>query len=103
MSHLTLESLARLVDEDPDSAEAAHLADCVRCRDALGDLRAQTAALGALPAMAPPADAWEKISARVESERVIPARRTWPAVAVRAAAAVGIFAVGAVTGAAFSR
>ena len=103
MSHLTLESLARLVDEDPDTDEAAHLADCVRCRDTLGDLRAQTAALGALPAASPPVDAWEKIAARVETERVIPVHRAWPGVAIRAAAAAVIFAVGAVTGAAVSR
>lgn len=103
MSHLTLESLARLVDEDPDTEEAAHLAGCGRCRDALADLRAQTTALGALPPMSPPAGAWERIAARMETERVVPVRRGWPVDAVRAAAAVAIFAVGAVSGAALSR
>jgi hypothetical protein len=103
MSHLNPESLARLVDEDPDTEEASHLAECARCRDALGDLRAQTAALRALPAMSPPADAWERIAARVEAERVVPVRRSWPAGAIRAVAAVTIFALGAATGTALSR
>src|SRR5687768_2185564 len=103
MSHLTLETLARLVDDAPDTAEATHLAACARCRDALDDLRAQTAALGALPAMAPPNDAWEKIASRVEAERVIPLRRPWTAGAFRVAAAIAIFALGAATGAALSR
>ena len=103
MSHLTPESLARLVDESPTADEAAHLAGCARCRDALDHLRAQTAALGALPVIHPPADAWGKIVARVESDRLAPARSRWPAGVTRAAAAVVLFALGAATGAAFTR
>jgi hypothetical protein len=103
MSHLTLESLARLVDESPMADEAAHLAGCARCRDALDDLRAQTAALGALPGVVPPDDAWEKIVARVEADRVTPPRREWSLGLPRAAAAVVLFALGAAAGAALTR
>jgi hypothetical protein len=53
--------------------------------------------------MAPPNDAWEKIARRVEAERVIPLRRRWTAGAIRVAAAIAIFALGAATGAALSR
>jgi hypothetical protein len=102
MSHLTYESLARLVDESPAANEEVHLAACVRCRDTLDELRAQTAVLGALPAILPPADAWEKIVARVEADRVVPVRRRWRAGVIGAAAAVVIFALGAATGAALS-
>ena len=37
--HLTLATLARLVDEAPDTAEAAHLAVCDACREELATLR----------------------------------------------------------------
>ena len=103
MSHLTPESLARLVDESPAISEATHLAECAPCRDALDDLRVQTAALAALPAILPPPDAWEKIGARIEADRTIRARRRWPTGVMRGAAAIVLFALGAATGAALSR
>jgi len=104
MSHLTYESLARLVDESPTADDERHLAECVRCREALDEMRAQTAALGALPPLAPPVDAWEKIAARVEADRVMPLRRRVPiAGAARAAAAVILFALGTATGSAVTR
>ena len=103
MSHLTLESLARLVDESPALSEATHLAECARCRDALDDLRVQTTALAALPGILPPSDAWEKIVTRIETDHTIRARRRWPAGVIRAAAAIVLFALGAATGAALSR
>jgi hypothetical protein len=103
MSHLTPESLARLVDESPTADEAAHVAECPRCRDTLDDLRAQTVALGRLAAVAPPSDAWQKIAARVEADRIAPARSRPNAGIIRSAAAVALFALGAATGVAVSR
>ena len=104
MSHLTTETLARLVDETPSSAEQAHLATCTECRTALDDLRAQTAALGALPPVAPPADAWERIAARLETDRAVPIRRPWPLTGIaRAAAAVILFAGGVAAGTLLTR
>ena len=104
MSHLTSESIARLVDESPTTAEQIHLDACRECRNVLDDLRLQAAALRALPPVAPPADAWEKITARLDERHAVPleSRRT-AAVAIRAAAAVILFALGAASGAAFTR
>ena len=65
MSHLTTESLARLVDETPDAAEQLHLDACASCRAVLDELRAQTRALAALPSYAPSSDAWESIGRRM--------------------------------------
>ena len=36
MSHLTVEAIARLVDELPEPAEAAHLEGCPDCRAEIG-------------------------------------------------------------------
>ena len=107
MSHLTIESLARLVDESPGAAEQAHLAVCAECRATLDELRAQTAALAALGALRPvepPAHAWERIAARVEADRVVPMHRQWGMAGIaRAAAAVILFAGGAAAGAYLTR
>jgi hypothetical protein len=104
MSHLTPESLARLVDESPATSEQTHLAACRECREAIDQMRMQTAALRALPPVELPADAWEKITARLDEHRVTPlhSHRT-RAIATRAAAAVIIFALGAASGAVVSR
>jgi hypothetical protein len=104
MSHLTSESLARLVDESPTTAEQTHLDACDHCREALDAMRMQTIALGALPPLMPPADAWDRIVARIESDRVVPVERRWTAgTATRAAAAIVLFALGAAAGAIVSR
>jgi hypothetical protein len=96
MSHLTLESLARLVDEPPMPDEAIHLADCAACRGALTDLRAQSRALGSLPPITPPPAAWEKIAARWSVERAAAARhRRYFIGAARVAAAGALFVLGA--------
>ena len=102
MSHLTSESLARLVDESPATSEGDHLDSCHECRDTLEDLRLQTRALRTLPPVAPPTDAWEKITARLDESRVVPleSRRTIRLLR-RAAAAVILFGLGAASGAAF--
>lgn len=104
MSHLTSESLARLVNESPATGEDTHLAACAHCRHALDEMRAQTTALRALPALVPPSDAWEKIAARAEADRMIPPWQRWPfAVAARPVAAALLFSLGIATGVVLSR
>jgi hypothetical protein len=107
MSHLTIETLARLVDESPTAAEQTHLARCAACRAVLDDLRAQTtelAALGALPTVEPPAHAWDRIATRVETDHLVPVHRPWPLTGIaRVAAAVLLFAGGMAVGAFLTR
>lgn len=118
MSHLTLETLARLVDEAAEPHEAAHLQSCIPCRRELEEMREQTQLLAGLGGMEPPAGAWEALEARLASEglirpmaetpatvpalRIVPAARRrawWSHPATRAAAAVAVFLAGGVAGA----
>lgn len=69
--HLTLETLARIVDESPDDREAAHLESCAECRRQLDALREQTGALASLPSVRPGAVAWEALERRLESEGLV--------------------------------
>lgn len=71
MGHLTLEDLARLVDQAPDPSEERHLAECEACREEVRALKAQTEALGALPDLRPPSGDWEALEARLASEGMI--------------------------------
>ncbi|MFW5951674.1 MAG: hypothetical protein ACOCVZ_06130 [Gemmatimonadota bacterium] len=71
MQHLTLEALARLVDEAPDAHEGSHLAACEACRGELEALRRQTEALGTLPKILPAPDAWPEVSRRLRREGVV--------------------------------
>jgi hypothetical protein len=95
MSHLTLESLARLVDEPATADEHAHLEGCAACRTALDEMRAQTVALAALPVHVPPSTAWAGITARLREHDHHRERRSGNV--LRIAAAIGLFAVGAAT------
>lgn len=79
MGHLTNEALARLVDEQPGEAEDRHLRECRICAEELTALKAQTEALGSLPALRPPRGDWEALEARLLAEGLIDApagRRT---------------------------
>lgn len=100
MPHLTLEALARLVDEAPGTHEDAHLAACEACREELDALRAQTRALATLPSLMPPPDAWPVLRQRLRSEGVIRGGgRRWPVTAVaRIAAALALFLTGGIAG-----
>ena len=95
MSHLTLESLARLVDEPPTTDEHAHLDACAACSTALDQMRVQTVALAALPVHVPPSTAWEGITARLQEHDHRRERRSGSF--LRIAAAIGLFALGAAT------
>ena len=99
MSHLTLETLARLLDEPATELEAAHLRDCAVCAAELTALRADGAALGGLGAIAPPAAAWPALEQRLRNEGLLRARRaSWQTMALRIAAALALFLTGTLVG-----
>lgn len=73
MSHLTLEAIARLVDETPTATQREHLDRCERCRTELLGLRRQTRRLAALPDADPPPHAWTLLEARLQEEALVAA------------------------------
>ena len=108
MEHLSLEALARLVDEAPFRSERQHLARCPDCSRELELLREQTEALGSLPDLRPAPGDWPALEERLEREgllrtntptdtviRLIDRRRGW----MQAAAAVVLFLAGGLSGA----
>lgn len=99
MSHLTLEALARLLDETPSGEEEGHLAECDLCREELAALRGQTDALASLPKMVPTRDGWAELRERLEDERLVASvsRRSFSG-PLRAAAAIVLFAGGGLLG-----
>jgi hypothetical protein len=98
MSHLTLESLARLLDESPDLAERRHLESCAECSAELQALMDQRIQLRTLPDLAPPPDAWPRIRSELRAEGLIRRQRLFPATALRAAAAALVFLAGGAMG-----
>ncbi|HSU13111.1 hypothetical protein [Longimicrobium sp.] len=105
MQHLTLEALARLVDEPPLADEAIHLGTCLACRRELAEMRGQTAALGSLADPEPPAGAWTALEAALRGEGLIadiPRRAEIPfwrrPQVLRAAAALALFVLGGAAG-----
>lgn len=104
MERLTLEDLARLVDEEPTPEEQAILNRDGSARRQLEALRDQTAALKDLPAVLPPPDGWEQLRDRLVAAGLIRGRqrrfssfsRKW----MQAAAAMALFAGGTGLGAA---
>lgn len=69
--HLSMETLARLVDGPPSPTERAHVASCSACAAELRALRDQTEALTALPVLRPPRGEWEEVEARFHAEGLI--------------------------------
>lgn len=101
MSHLTAESIARLVDDSPTPEEARHLEGCAPCRAELEDMRADAAALRALPPLEPSTESWPVIEARLRREGLIRSplgARSWRSALLRIAAGVVIFLLGGVAG-----
>ena len=72
MHHLTLEELARLVDEAPTVDERAHLDCCERCASELDSLIVQTGMLGQLPDPVLPQPLHWRIREALVSEPVAP-------------------------------
>ena len=71
MKHLTMDTLARLVDESAQPDEAKHLATCEACAEELAALRAQTESLAALPEIVPPLGDWKVLEAKLRSEGLV--------------------------------
>jgi hypothetical protein len=102
MSHLTLETLARLVDEAPDPTENGHLDICDQCRVELEALRADAAALRDLPDPQPAIAAWLALEQRLAREGLLRKTR-WQQHAMRIAAVLVIFVLGSIAGGMFMR
>jgi hypothetical protein len=68
MEHLTIDTLARLVDEPARAEEADHLATCEVCASELASIMEQTESLRALPEILPPRGDWEVLAARLRSD-----------------------------------
>jgi hypothetical protein len=106
MEHLSLQALARLVDECGDVIERDHLMGCERCARELAEMRRQSAELAALPRLEPRASSWEGLEHRlvdaglIRDPRPLPRWRS-PAV-LRAAAALALFVGGALAGGALA-
>ena len=107
MWHLNPEDLARLVDEAPEPAEAAHLRECLVCRRELSEMRDQTQALASLAGDGPAPGAWNDLEARLQAEGLIrgatvtPLRPRWIRThGLRAAASLALFLLGGTAGAA---
>jgi hypothetical protein len=101
MSHLSLERIARLVEDEPDTIEAAHLASCTECRTQLDAMIEDVHALAMLPDMAAAPDNWDALERRLTSEGLIrtPARRFGSSARMmRIAAALVLFLGGAMAG-----
>lgn len=102
MQHLSLEELARLVDEPPSPDEAIHLGTCGDCREEMESLRSAAAELRALPGLKAPDGAWLRLEARLRAEGLSRGRAgRWTragGVAMRVAAALALFVAGGITG-----
>ena len=106
MQHLMIETVARLVDEAPAATEAEHLEQCVECRALLEAMRADAAALRDLPMIEPPPTEWPDLEQRLLDEGLIRRRAgapAWRANAMRFAASLTLFVVGAASGVAWTR
>lgn len=103
MSHLSLEALARLLDEEPTTTERRHLEGCAACRTELEALRADLLALGELPdLLPPPPGAWSALAERLHEEGLVSTSMAQPRRSgrhfLRLAAALSIFLSGAAAG-----
>lgn len=102
MSHLNLETIARIVDDGPSAEENRHLDACSACRAELEAMQEDVHALRMLPDVAPAADDWAALEQRLVAEGLVHSTRriTWftgPHL-MQAAAAVVLFLGGTLAG-----
>jgi hypothetical protein len=71
MSHLNLETIARLDDDEPTTTEGAHLETCAQCRTELAAMTEDVHALSMLPDMAAVPDEWDALERRLADEGLI--------------------------------
>lgn len=72
MSHLPIERLAALADEQPNTIESAHLAQCAECARELEAIRSLVSLAGAeRDNMSVPLTRWHSLSAQLKSEGLI--------------------------------
>ena len=99
MSHLSLETIARLVEDEPDTTEAAHLSACAECRTQLEAMTEDVHALAMLPDMAVVPDQWAALERRLAGEGLIQQpHRASGAWMMQAAAALLLLLGGALAG-----
>lgn len=107
MERLSLERLARLVDERPTPEEQRHLDTDPRLRRELEALKAQSRSLRNLPAMLPPPGGWHQLERALSSAGLIHSHssaavwRKWLQVAAALVLFIGGTAVGWVTSSSF--
>ncbi len=72
MSHLPIERLAALADEQPNTDEASHLSACADCTRELDAIRSLVSLAGAeRGSMSVPLTRWDSLSAKLRSEGLI--------------------------------
>lgn len=98
MPHLSLEELARLVDEAPAEHEEIHLRLCAECRAELVALREQTVELRRLPDRRAPARLWPALHGRLRAEGLVAGGAARGRAVLRIAAGLALFLAGGVTG-----
>ena len=85
--HLTIEQLLAVRDREADSASAAHIEGCDRCRAEVDSLIGVRRALADLPEIGPQRDLWPEIATAAEPR--VGSRRRLLATAVAAVVLVG--------------
>lgn len=100
MPHLTLETLARLLDEPPVAQEQAHLDACAHCRAELEQMREDVQSLSMLPDVSPAPDQWAAIEHRLTEEGLIRRRGVFIPTTrlLQVAAAIVLFLGGTMAG-----
>ena len=72
MSHLSIERLAALADEQPNAEESTHLAKCAECMRELDAIRSLVSLAGAeRGSMSVPLTRWDTLSAKLKSEGLV--------------------------------
>jgi hypothetical protein len=101
MSHLSLETIARIVDEGPSAEEKSHLERCRICTAELEGMREDVQSLHMMPDISPAPEAWGALERRLTDEGLIKARSRFAmsfTPLMQMAAAVTLLVGGAIAG-----